>query len=67
MKKIALPLFLASTLTACMGTSAPVNVVQTEVVSTSGVATACPSVHMRTTNGLPMRCGPQTVKPYTYQ
>ncbi len=67
MKKIALPLFMAATLSACMGTSQPVAVAQTEVISTSGASAACPSIHMRTTNGLPMRCGPQTMKPYTFQ
>ncbi len=69
MKKIALSLFAAATLSACMGTTSGAPVMQTEVISTSGsgVTAGCASVHMRTTNGLPMRCGPQTVKPYTFQ
>ncbi len=69
MKKIALPLFLASMLSACMGETSGVSVAQTEVISTSssGSGSACASVHMRTTDGLPMRCGPQAEKPYSFQ
>lgn len=62
MKKIALPMIAATLLSACMGTSQSVAVTQNDTLSAT-----CASQHMQTINGLPMRCGPQSVKPYTFQ
>ena len=62
MKKIALMLTAAATLTACVESGSNVSVMQNDTLALS-----CPSIHMKTTNGLPMRCGPQSVSPYTFQ
>ena len=62
MKKIALSLIAATTLSACMGETSGVAVTQSQTLAGS-----CASTYMQTTNGLPMRCGPQVQKPYTVQ
>lgn len=60
MTKTLLPLIAALALSACMDSS--VAVTQSDTLSLT-----CPSVHMKTMNNLPMRCGPQSVSPYTIQ
>ena len=60
LKKIAL-IAVAGTLSACMDSGAAVTQNQT-------LSASCPgSQHMQTAGGLPMRCGPQQVLPYTFQ
>lgn len=62
MKKIALLLATAS-LSACMGTAQPVAVTQNDTLSMACAG----SPHMQTLGNLPVRCGPQSAKPYSFQ
>ena len=62
MMKYALMITAALSLSACMEGSSGASVARLDTLSSS-----CPSQHMQTMNGLPMRCGPQVAAPYTYQ
>ena len=60
LKKLAM-IAVAGTLAACVDGGAA-------VTQNQSLSASCPgSQHMQTANGLPMRCGPQQVLPYTFQ
>ena len=67
MKKLrifrALPLLGLVALSACMEGGAEVS----RNLTAAAPVSACPGIpYMTPVNNLPVRCGPQTVSPYTY-
>ncbi len=62
MLKISFAIIVTLGLSACMSGSTG----QSAALLDTHSAT-CDNANLRTANGLPMRCGPQVAKPYTYQ
>ena len=61
MMKFAMIAVAAVTLSACVD-GGGASVARMDTLSSN-----CPSQHMQTMNGLPMRCGPQVASPYSFQ
>jgi len=62
MMKFAMFAAVALSLSACIDGGSAASVARLDTLSHS-----CSSTHMRTIDGLPMRCGPQVAAPYTFQ
>ncbi len=63
MMKFCLAAVLTLGLSGCMGSGTP----QNSAAALDTHSASCANPNMGTANGLPMRCGPQVAKPYSYQ